>query len=43
MGESAAAVCTMEDCCYPESERMEAWLDDHLEFTRSYFIRKASR
>ncbi|XP_003966789.1 cGMP-specific 3',5'-cyclic phosphodiesterase isoform X2 [Takifugu rubripes] len=33
----------MEDCCYPESERMEAWLDDHLEFTRSYFIRKASR
>ncbi|XP_053199899.1 cGMP-specific 3',5'-cyclic phosphodiesterase [Scomber japonicus] len=22
---------------------MEAWLDDHLEFTRSYFIRKASR
>ncbi|XP_078147962.1 cGMP-specific 3',5'-cyclic phosphodiesterase [Centroberyx gerrardi] len=22
---------------------MEAWLDDHLEFTHSYFIRKASR
>ncbi|XP_063756342.1 cGMP-specific 3',5'-cyclic phosphodiesterase isoform X2 [Eleginops maclovinus] len=33
----------MEDCCFPESERMEAWLDDHLEFTHSYFIRKASR
>ncbi|KAM9836649.1 cGMP-specific 3',5'-cyclic phosphodiesterase [Aulostomus maculatus] len=33
----------MENCCFSESERMEAWLDDHLEFTRSYFIRKASR
>ncbi|KAK5876271.1 hypothetical protein CesoFtcFv8_027257 [Champsocephalus esox] len=33
----------MEDCCSPESERMEAWLDDHLEFSHSYFIRKASR
>ncbi|KAM6894990.1 cGMP-specific 3',5'-cyclic phosphodiesterase isoform 3-T3 [Lycodopsis pacificus] len=33
----------MEDCCSAESERMEAWLDDHLEFTHSYFIRKASR
>ncbi|XP_035481563.1 cGMP-specific 3',5'-cyclic phosphodiesterase isoform X2 [Scophthalmus maximus] len=33
----------MEDRCSPESERMEAWLDDHLEFTHSYFIRKASR
>ncbi|XP_042256906.1 cGMP-specific 3',5'-cyclic phosphodiesterase isoform X2 [Thunnus maccoyii] len=33
----------MEDCCSPGSERMEAWLDDHLEFTHSYFIRKASR
>uniref|UniRef100_A0A3Q3XQ74 Phosphodiesterase n=1 Tax=Mola mola TaxID=94237 RepID=A0A3Q3XQ74_MOLML len=33
----------MEDCCSPESEKMEAWLDDHLEFTHSYFIRKASR
>nr|XP_020450522.1 cGMP-specific 3',5'-cyclic phosphodiesterase isoform X2 [Monopterus albus] len=33
----------MEDCCCPESERMEAWLDDHLEFTRSYFVKKASR
>ncbi|XP_071397834.1 cGMP-specific 3',5'-cyclic phosphodiesterase-like, partial [Centroberyx affinis] len=34
----------MDDCYYsPESERMEAWLDDHLEFTHSYFIRKASR
>uniref|UniRef100_A0A3Q1H5B7 Phosphodiesterase n=1 Tax=Anabas testudineus TaxID=64144 RepID=A0A3Q1H5B7_ANATE len=27
----------------PKSERMEAWLDDHLEFTHSYFTRKASR
>ncbi|XP_072314677.1 cGMP-specific 3',5'-cyclic phosphodiesterase isoform X2 [Eucyclogobius newberryi] len=33
----------MEDCCSAESERVEAWLDDHLDFTRSYFIRKASR
>uniref|UniRef100_A0A669EZB8 Phosphodiesterase n=1 Tax=Oreochromis niloticus TaxID=8128 RepID=A0A669EZB8_ORENI len=33
----------MEDCCSPENERMEAWLDDHLEFTHSYFVRKASR
>uniref|UniRef100_A0A3P8V2K3 Phosphodiesterase n=1 Tax=Cynoglossus semilaevis TaxID=244447 RepID=A0A3P8V2K3_CYNSE len=23
--------------------RMEAWLDDHLEFTHSYFVRKATR
>ncbi|KAK2852034.1 hypothetical protein Q5P01_008310 [Channa striata] len=36
-------LCAMEQRCSPESERMEAWLDDHLEFTRSYFIRKASR
>ncbi|XP_030578603.1 cGMP-specific 3',5'-cyclic phosphodiesterase [Archocentrus centrarchus] len=33
----------MEDRCSPENERMEAWLDDHLEFTHSYFVRKASR
>ncbi|KAK7910221.1 hypothetical protein WMY93_014905 [Mugilogobius chulae] len=33
----------MEDCCSAESERVEAWLDDHLDFTHSYFIRKASR
>ncbi|XP_068164060.1 cGMP-specific 3',5'-cyclic phosphodiesterase isoform X2 [Antennarius striatus] len=26
-----------------DSDRMEAWLDDHLEFTHSYFVRKASR
>lgn len=26
-----------------ESERVEAWLDDHLDFTHSYFIRKATR
>uniref|UniRef100_A0A087XGE9 3',5'-cyclic-GMP phosphodiesterase n=1 Tax=Poecilia formosa TaxID=48698 RepID=A0A087XGE9_POEFO len=29
--------------CSPENERMEAWLDDHLEFTHSYFVKKASR
>ncbi|KAK5604674.1 cGMP-specific 3',5'-cyclic phosphodiesterase [Crenichthys baileyi] len=33
----------MEDRCSPENERMEAWLDDHLEFTHSYFVKKASR
>ncbi|XP_037537466.1 cGMP-specific 3',5'-cyclic phosphodiesterase [Nematolebias whitei] len=33
----------MEELCSAETERMEAWLDDHLEFTRSYFVRKASR
>uniref|UniRef100_A0A3P8UY98 Phosphodiesterase n=2 Tax=Cynoglossus semilaevis TaxID=244447 RepID=A0A3P8UY98_CYNSE len=33
----------MEDCFSPERERMEAWLDDHLEFTHSYFVRKATR
>ncbi|KAM6949337.1 cGMP-specific 3',5'-cyclic phosphodiesterase isoform 2-T2 [Aplochiton taeniatus] len=33
----------MEGCYSPDCERMEAWLDDHLEFTHSYFIRKASR
>ncbi|MEQ2205191.1 hypothetical protein XENOCAPTIV_028545, partial [Xenoophorus captivus] len=33
----------MEDRCSPENERMEAWLDDHLEFTLSYFVKKASR
>lgn len=26
-----------------ESERMEAWLDDHLELAHSYFVRKATR
>nr|XP_057934167.1 cGMP-specific 3',5'-cyclic phosphodiesterase isoform X2 [Doryrhamphus excisus] len=26
-----------------EEDTMEAWLDDHLHFTRSYFVRKASR
>ncbi|XP_038133702.1 cGMP-specific 3',5'-cyclic phosphodiesterase isoform X2 [Cyprinodon tularosa] len=26
-----------------ESQRMEAWLDDHRDFSRSYFVRKASR
>ncbi|KAM9424109.1 cGMP-specific 3',5'-cyclic phosphodiesterase [Pholidichthys leucotaenia] len=33
----------MEDRGSPEDERMEAWLDDHQEFSRSYFIRKATR
>ncbi|XP_056298571.1 cGMP-specific 3',5'-cyclic phosphodiesterase isoform X2 [Pseudoliparis swirei] len=34
----------MEDHgCSWESDRVEAWLDDHLEFTHSYFTRKASR
>ncbi|XP_017285826.1 cGMP-specific 3',5'-cyclic phosphodiesterase isoform X2 [Kryptolebias marmoratus] len=33
----------MEEHCSPETERMEAWLDDHLDFTHSYFVRKASR
>lgn len=42
-GGQSVAVPAMEDCCSLESARMEAWLDDHLEFTRSYFIRKASR
>ncbi|XP_062849191.1 cGMP-specific 3',5'-cyclic phosphodiesterase [Trichomycterus rosablanca] len=27
----------------PESERMEAWLDDNLDFAHSYFVRKATR
>ncbi|XP_061566777.1 cGMP-specific 3',5'-cyclic phosphodiesterase-like isoform X1 [Cololabis saira] len=26
-----------------EQERVEAWLDDHGDFTQSYFVRKASR
>ncbi|XP_077399632.1 cGMP-specific 3',5'-cyclic phosphodiesterase isoform X1 [Vanacampus margaritifer] len=26
-----------------EEDMMEAWLDDHLDFTHSYFVRKASR
>ncbi|KAM4537189.1 cGMP-specific 3',5'-cyclic phosphodiesterase isoform 2-T2 [Odontesthes bonariensis] len=33
----------MVDRCSTENEKMEAWLDDHLEFTHSYFTRKASR
>uniref|UniRef100_A0A8C7HII7 Phosphodiesterase n=1 Tax=Oncorhynchus kisutch TaxID=8019 RepID=A0A8C7HII7_ONCKI len=33
----------MEGCYPPESERMEAWLDDHLEFAHSYVVRKATR
>ncbi|KAM8900510.1 cGMP-specific 3',5'-cyclic phosphodiesterase isoform 2-T2 [Spinachia spinachia] len=33
----------MEDYCCAEREKLEAWLDNHLEFTHTYFIRKASR
>ncbi|XP_030194190.1 cGMP-specific 3',5'-cyclic phosphodiesterase isoform X1 [Gadus morhua] len=33
----------MEDRYSAECDGTEAWLDDHLEFTHSYFIRKASR
>ncbi|XP_046706878.1 cGMP-specific 3',5'-cyclic phosphodiesterase isoform X2 [Silurus meridionalis] len=32
----------MEDFS-PESERMEAWLDDNQDFAHSYFVRKANR
>uniref|UniRef100_A0A8C5EWA0 Phosphodiesterase n=1 Tax=Gouania willdenowi TaxID=441366 RepID=A0A8C5EWA0_GOUWI len=32
----------MEERCSAD-EMMEAWLDDHLDFTHSYFVRKASR
>ncbi|KAG7461950.1 hypothetical protein MATL_G00196610 [Megalops atlanticus] len=33
----------MESCSPLTSERMEAWLDDHLDFAHSYFVRKATR
>ncbi|XP_027545614.1 cGMP-specific 3',5'-cyclic phosphodiesterase isoform X2 [Neopelma chrysocephalum] len=35
----------MERCSAPppEQEAVEAWLDDHGDFTRSYFVRKATR
>uniref|UniRef100_A0A8C3VIR6 Phosphodiesterase n=1 Tax=Catharus ustulatus TaxID=91951 RepID=A0A8C3VIR6_CATUS len=35
----------MERCSPPppEQEAVEAWLDDHGDFTRSYFVRKATR
>ncbi|XP_036407123.1 cGMP-specific 3',5'-cyclic phosphodiesterase isoform X2 [Megalops cyprinoides] len=33
----------MESCNPLTSERMEAWLDDHLDFAHSYFVRKATR
>ncbi|KAJ8262122.1 hypothetical protein GJAV_G00162480 [Gymnothorax javanicus] len=33
----------MENCNSPTSDRMEAWLDDHLDFAHSYFVRKATR
>lgn len=36
---------SMERCSPPaaEQEAVEAWLDDHGDFTRSYFVRKATR
>lgn len=36
---------SMERCSppAPEQEAVEAWLDDHGDFTRSYFVRKATR
>ncbi|MFT7797415.1 cGMP-specific 3',5'-cyclic phosphodiesterase [Arapaima gigas] len=33
----------MDSFSGPESERVEAWLDDHADFTHSYFLRKATR
>uniref|UniRef100_A0A8C3C8Z6 Phosphodiesterase n=1 Tax=Cairina moschata TaxID=8855 RepID=A0A8C3C8Z6_CAIMO len=35
----------MERSCRPppEQEAVEAWLDDHCDFARSYFVRKATR
>ncbi|XP_073197106.1 cGMP-specific 3',5'-cyclic phosphodiesterase isoform X5 [Lepidochelys kempii] len=35
----------MERSCHPlpQQEAVEAWLDDHWDFTRSYFVRKATR
>ncbi|KAM3832008.1 cGMP-specific 3',5'-cyclic phosphodiesterase isoform 3-T3 [Vipera latastei] len=34
----------MEGSCHPQpQEAVEAWLDDHGDFTRSYFVRKATR
>ncbi|XP_048826127.1 cGMP-specific 3',5'-cyclic phosphodiesterase isoform X1 [Brienomyrus brachyistius] len=33
----------MESRVPPESERIEAWLDDHPDFAHSYFLRKATR
>nr|DBA28913.1 TPA: hypothetical protein GDO54_009198 [Pyxicephalus adspersus] len=32
-------------CCLqaPDQEGIESWLDDHLDFTHSYFVRKATR
>uniref|UniRef100_A0A3P9KMB4 Phosphodiesterase n=1 Tax=Oryzias latipes TaxID=8090 RepID=A0A3P9KMB4_ORYLA len=33
----------MEERRSPERHRMEAWLDDHRDFSHSYFVRKASR
>ncbi|KAJ8390288.1 hypothetical protein AAFF_G00108570 [Aldrovandia affinis] len=33
----------MESCDPPAGERMEAWLDDHLDFAHAYFVRKATR
>ncbi|RXM98928.1 cGMP-specific 3',5'-cyclic phosphodiesterase [Acipenser ruthenus] len=33
----------MDSCNPSEKERMEEWLDDHLDFAHSYFVRKATR
>ncbi|XP_064199695.1 cGMP-specific 3',5'-cyclic phosphodiesterase isoform X1 [Anguilla rostrata] len=33
----------MESCDSQTGDRMEAWLDDHLDFAHSYFVRKATR
>lgn len=27
----------------PDQEGIESWLDDHLDFTHSYFVRKGTR
>ncbi|XP_029110341.1 cGMP-specific 3',5'-cyclic phosphodiesterase isoform X1 [Scleropages formosus] len=33
----------MDPSCGSESRRIEAWLDDHADFTHSYFLRKGTR
>ncbi|XP_061108407.1 cGMP-specific 3',5'-cyclic phosphodiesterase isoform X2 [Conger conger] len=33
----------MESCDSPTDDMMEAWLDDHLDFAHSYFVRKGTR
>uniref|UniRef100_A0ACB8E853 Uncharacterized protein n=1 Tax=Sphaerodactylus townsendi TaxID=933632 RepID=A0ACB8E853_9SAUR len=37
---------TMDGSCHPQQlqeEAVEAWLDDHGDFARSYFVKKATR